>query len=181
MSSAERSGEIEQLLAKQALHELNTAYCRAVDRLDETALVDLFCSTAVIDSGVLRGAPEYFSREFAIWVRKNSRVIFHAITNEWFVINGASAIGESYVLALSRVHGKNSQRDILTAGRYLDKFQCKDNRWLFSERRFVLDHSATIPADTSDPVSSTALSEGHGCFAPNDPVYAFWKQLQPRH
>jgi len=41
---------IRDLLAKQELAELCAAYSRAVDRLDEAALVDLFHADAVIDT-----------------------------------------------------------------------------------------------------------------------------------
>jgi len=35
------SPDIDVLLSKQALHELNAAYCRAIDRADEEALASL--------------------------------------------------------------------------------------------------------------------------------------------
>jgi hypothetical protein len=180
MPSDDLRAEVELLVAKQALHELNTAYCRAVDRLDGTALVDLFCSTGMIDSGVLRGPPVYFAHEFAIWVRRNARVIFHAITNEWFAIDGPRAIGESYVLALSRLRTKTGESDVLTAGRYLDRFEYSDTRWRFSARRFVLDHSTTLSAGESAQPEPGQIGDGRGCFAPHDPVYQFWEQLHPR-
>jgi hypothetical protein len=168
--------EIERLLAKQALHELNTAYSRAVDRLDEPALVDLFHSDAIIDSGVLRGTPAYFAREFALWVRRNARIISHAVTNEWFSIDGPRAIGESYVVALIRLRDDTGESDVLTVGRYFDRFEYRDNRWRFWERRFVLDHSVTLSAGAAPLPDPGPPSDGRGAFAPHDPIYRFWVQ-----
>lgn len=175
-SSPDVSAEIEVLLAKQALHELIAAYCRAVDRLDEPAFVALFHSDAIIDSGVLRGDPAYFAREFNRWVRLNARVIFHAVTNEWFVIDGVRAIGESYVVALSRVHGDSGERDVLTLGRYFDRFERRNGSWKISERRFVFDHSVTLAEGVAPLPDRDAPSEGRGRFAPHDPIYRFWQK-----
>ena len=167
---------IEHLVAKQELHELCVGYSRAVDRLDEAALVELCHSDAVIDSGVLRGAPDYFAREFSRWVRAYARVICHAVTNEWFLIDGLHAIGESYVIALSRLRGEPLESDVLTFGRYFDRFEQRDGRWKFSERRFVLDHSVKL-ASTAEPLAESAGSgDGRGAFAPHDPIYRFWPQ-----
>jgi hypothetical protein len=168
--------DLERLLAKQALHELITAFSRAVDRLDEPALVDIFHPDAIVDSGVIRGAPAYFAREFVQWVRQHARLVFHAVTNEWFQVSGLDAIGESYVVAASRLYGDGSgERDVMTFGRYLDRFQARDGRWKFLERRFVLDHSVIHPSDSSsagDPANTSTAS--HGAFAPFDPICQFW-------
>jgi hypothetical protein len=168
--------QIEGLIAKQELHELCAGYSRAVDRLDEAAFVELCHSDAVIDSGVLRGAPDYFARGFTRWVREHARVISHAVTNEWFLIDGRRAIGESYVIAVSRLRGEPLETDFLTFGRYFDRFEQRDGRWKFSERRFVLDHSVRL-ASTVEPLAEPAEpGDGRGAFAPHDPIYRFWPQ-----
>jgi hypothetical protein len=168
--------EIQQLLTKQALHELNVGYCRAVDRLDEPALIELFHPDAVIDSGVLRGEPVYFAREFAAWVRRHARCISHAVTNEWFRIAGDRARGECHVTAVSRIRGDSSERDVLTVGRYLDRFEFRAGHWKFIERRFVLDHSITC-TDADQPWPEFDLIRaGRGGFAPYDPACHFWAE-----
>jgi SnoaL-like domain len=165
---------IEDLIAKQELHELCAGYSRAVDRLDEAAFVELCHADAVIDSGVLRGAPEYFAREFGRWVREHARVISHAVTNEWFLVEGSHAIGESYVIAVSRLRGEPAETDYLTVGRYFDRFERRDGRWKFSERRFVLDHSVKLGTATEPLAELAKPGDGRGAFAPNDPIYRFW-------
>ena len=165
---------LEALLAKQALHELNTAYSRSVDRLDEAAFVALFHVDAIVDSGVLRGEPVYFAREFARWIRRHGRVTSHAITNEWFQIDGDRAVGESYVVAIARLRGDPKESDVLTFGRYFDRFERRDGAWKFAERRFVLDHSVTLSTSAEPLPEPTAPSDGRGAFAPDDPIYRFW-------
>ena len=145
MTSATQQQKIEEQLIKQNLHELSVDYTRAVDRCDGAALRDLFYPDGLIDSGVLRGNPEYFSREFVNWVHRFAKVTFHAVTNEQFRISGSEATGESYVFAVARVRsdpgtGDFVERDVLSVGRYLDRFQKREGVWKFLERRFVLDH-----------------------------------------
>ncbi len=141
---------VEELLIKQELHELVADYSRAVDTCDESALRALFHQDGVIDSGVLRAEPERFARLYVEWVRRNASVVFHAVTNVRFRVTGREATGECYVLAVSRVRAdaaeahaatEATERDVLTAGRYLDRFQERDGAWKFLERRFVPVHA----------------------------------------
>jgi len=175
MTSLEVDGDaISRLLIKQTLHELLTGFSRAVDRLDEPAMVALFHPDARIDSGVIRGAPGYFAAKFVRWVRTNARLLFHAVSNEWFQIDGSRAIGESYVVAVSRIRAESGENDVLTVGRYFDRFECRETVWKFSERRFVLDHSTLLAAGQHALPERESASEGHGRFAPYDPIYRFW-------
>jgi hypothetical protein len=148
--TAQLQKELEQLLIKQTLHELVARFSRAADRLDAPAMQALFHPDAHIDSGVLQGPPEYFAVEFVRWVGQNARLIFHAVSSELFEIDGTKASGESYMMAISRINAtpqsSDADLDVLTAGRYLDRFEQRDGRWKFTERRFVLDYSISQPA-----------------------------------
>jgi hypothetical protein len=166
---------LQGLLDRQELVELCAAYSRAVDRLDEAALVDLFHPDAEIDSGVLRGDPRYFAREFARWIRTQARVTSHAVCQQWFRVEGDAARGESYLIAVARlVEADGTERDVLTFGRYLDRFERRAGQWRFLERKFILDHS--VARSHSEPaLPELARSDGHGCFGQTDPVYGFWR------
>ena len=152
MRSTAQQRNLEELLIKQNLHELCVDYTHAVDRCDGAALRDLFCPDGVIDSGALRGNPEFFAREFVNWVHRFAKVTFHAVTNERFHISGSEATGESYVVAVARIRsdsgaGHSTERDVLSVGRYLDRFQKREGVWRFLERRFVLDHEVECSPD----------------------------------
>jgi hypothetical protein len=168
------SADVEQLLAKMALHELNTGYCRAVDRVDEAAFVALFHPDAIVDSGVLRGSPAEFAPRFANWIRTRGRVTSHAVSNEWYVVDGDRAVGETYVVAVARLISDPGEKDTLTVGRYFDRFERRDGVWKFSERRFVMDHTLTL-ADGLPPLpADNPADETHGHLAPHDPICRFW-------
>jgi hypothetical protein len=144
--------EVDRLLAREALRDLVAAYSDAVDRLDAAAFVSLFHDDAIIDSGVLRGPPGEFIRDFAAWVAANASMLFHAVCNERFWIDGDSARGESYVVAISRIGHGEPERDVLTLGRYMDRFERRDRCWKFTERRFEAAHSVHLAPSGSRAV-----------------------------
>jgi hypothetical protein len=142
--------QLEQLLIKQTLHELTARFSRAADRLDASAMEALFHPDAHIDSGVLRGPPAYFAPEFVRWVRRNARVVFHSVSSGVFEIEGTKASGESYVMAISRLNAtpesSGADSDVLTVGRYMDRFEQRAGQWKFTQKCFVLDYSISQPA-----------------------------------
>lgn len=177
MSSLDKdiASRLEELLVKQDLADLCAAYSRAVDRLDEAAFVELFHPDAEIDSGVLRGDPRTFARDFCGWVRNNARLVFHGMCQHWFIVEGERARGESYVVAIARlIEPDSAERDVLTVGRYLDRFERREGRWRFSERRFIVDHSIVRSSNEQAASEVSGEKEGHGCFGRDDPVYRFW-------
>jgi hypothetical protein len=160
-SAQEMPMTVEELLIKQVLQELVVDYSRAVDTCDEAALCALFHQDGVIDSGMLRAEPEQFAQFYVKWVRRKASVTFHAVTNVRFRVSGREATGECYVLAVSRVRAdaaeahattEATERDVLTAGRYLDRFQERDGTWKFLERQFVPVHAVSWVSDGDELV-----------------------------
>jgi hypothetical protein len=85
-----------------------------------------------------------------------------------------AAIGESYVIAVARLRGATGECDVLTFGRYFDRFERRSGCWRFSERRFVLDHSMTASCNSAPLPEMDVPGDGRGAFAPHDPIYRFW-------
>lgn len=176
MSGAvEKGSPLDVLLCKQALHELNAAYCRAVDRADEAAIVALFHPEARINGGIVNGDPRHFAREASGWVRANAKLVFHATVNEFFVIEGDRASGESYVVAISVTRAGQDEVDTIAGGRYLDRYERRAGAWKFAERTFVMDCNINQP--TSGVYDDKVYPPGRmrGAFAPHDPSYRFWR------
>jgi hypothetical protein len=62
-----------------------------------------------------------------------------------FALNGAAVTGESYCLA-HHVQVQDGRRSLMVASiRYLDTFTKQAGRWLFSERRLMVDWIETRP------------------------------------
>jgi SnoaL-like protein len=174
--AAERSPELDVLLAKQALHELNAAYCRAMDRADATALAALFHPGAIVNGGMFNGDAAHFSQAGPAWLREHATLVFHSVTNEFFVVEGDVASGESYLLAFLTMRTEGGNRDVITGGRYLDRYERRNGQWRFTQRTFVMDCNLN---QASTGIYDDALNppgQYRGAFGPNDPSDRFWRR-----
>jgi hypothetical protein len=168
--------QLDELLAKQSLHELLSAYCRAVDRADEQALRALFHPDAIVNGGVVNGDAAAFASGVARWLRANAPVAFQTITNEYFEVSGARASGECYVLALNTSVGSAGNTDTITAGRYLDRFERREGQWKFIEHTFVMDCNINQPSSAVYDDTVHPPGRMRGAYSPHDPSAAFWRR-----
>ena len=178
--------EVSQALAAQAevafarheIHDLIVAQARAVDRADEALLRSLWHPGASVELGA------YFSGtadDFCGWILELARSaarMSHSVANQWIQVDGASAVSETYVIAMDTQAVAGNNRDALTGGRYLDRFECINGTWKFSHRTFVHDWQIESPTtdQSDDPEGMYAALRTRGGLYPDDPVYAFWSQ-----
>src|SRR5580658_1101899 len=129
-----------------AIRELIDAYAHCADRRDAAGQMALFAADAhfvvFMDSRAREPAQEFHRREDLAPVFDNLNA-YEATTHfngqSTVVLNGSRATGESYCLAhhVSVVEGKRSL--MVASIRYLDGFVKQDGRWLFGERRLLVD------------------------------------------
>lgn len=127
------------MLARDELHALVTAYCRAVDRADYAALRDLYHPEATDAHGEFSaGGVEQFITQLQA-AQPYVRVSQHNITTTNFEIDGEAARGEIYCLVFHTFAGSEHDIDVLIGGRYLDEYRRHDDRWKFHRRTIVAD------------------------------------------
>lgn len=165
---------VEAVIAKQQIADLTMAYCRGVDRADEALLKTVFHDDSTIVSGAFNGSGQLFATEICKIVRAVFDQTFHSIANQWIEVTGDGAIGETYVIAVATMtEDDGSKAEILTGGRYVDRFARRDRAWRIAERTFVMDWNVKQP-------SSRVIGAGmyaqlpSGSFGPDDPVYRLW-------
>lgn len=129
------------MLARDELHALVTAYCRAVDRADYETLRSLYHPDATDSHGSFSsGGVEEFIAQLAA-AEPYVRVSQHNITTTNFVVEGDEARGEIYCLVFHTFAGREHDIDVIIGGRYLDEYTRHDGRWKFSRRTIVADWS----------------------------------------
>jgi SnoaL-like domain len=127
------------MLARDELHALVTAYCRAVDRADYEALRNLYHPDATDSHGSFStGGVEAFIAQLQA-AEPYVRVSQHNVTTTNFVIEGDAARGEIYCLVFHTFAGREHDTDVVIGGRYLDEYTRHDGRWKFSQRTIVAD------------------------------------------
>lgn len=135
---------LDTLEAEQALHRLNTVYCRAADRMDRALMDSVWTRDGQIDAGVFKGP----ASEFALAITTpdpNRERSYHSISNEYFEIDGDQARGEVYVVAISTVLKDGKKIDQWIGGRYLDTYRREQGEWKIATRSFVMDWNMHLP------------------------------------
>jgi hypothetical protein len=131
--------KLELMLARDELHQLVTAYCRAVDRADYEALRGLYHPDATDSHGSFStGGVEQFIEQLRA-AEPYVRVSQHNVTTTNFVIEGEAARGEIYCLVFHTFAGPEHDVDVIIGGRYLDQYLKHDGSWKFSQRTIVAD------------------------------------------
>ncbi|MBA4355378.1 MAG: nuclear transport factor 2 family protein [Novosphingobium sp.] len=164
-----REAALEAALAKAEIHDLCMAYARGVDRADEALLASIFTEDSTVISGVVNGSGKDFARDITAFVSTNLEMCFHSVANEWIDVRGDEAVGEHYALAQMVQAGT----EVLTGGRYIDRYVKRDGKWLILSRTFVADWSHSHPSTMERDGFYEALTS-RGCFGTTDPVYAHW-------
>jgi SnoaL-like domain len=142
----------EEAADRLAIRELVDAYAHCADRRDAAGQMALFIENArfVVFMNSRDPAPsqEISGREDLAPVFENLNTYettTHFNGQSTIVLSGARASGESYCLA-HHVSLADGKRSLMVASiRYLDSFAKTNGRWLFSERKLMVDWIGTRP------------------------------------
>jgi hypothetical protein len=170
---ADRAAAIDRAVSKQALHELNTAYCRAADRADDALMRSLWHADAKVSYGEYSGGFEGFCDYWA-GVRDRFERLSHLIGTDYYEITGDRAVGETQVARIEVLPRKSGTVDRMIGGRFLDRFERRGGVWKLTGRAFVLDWNVNRPTTAQWDRGVFASLTLRGARAPDDPVYALW-------
>ncbi len=135
-----------EVIDRMEITDLVMRYCRGIDRRDFDLVRSLYHDDAIDDHGhYFRGSPD----DYVAWLPAAMADLdstIHAIHNSLLVIDGDRAEGEHQVTAFHRSRAPDRQ-EMIIHGRYLDRYEKRDNVWKFSFRRIIFDHGYTRPVD----------------------------------
>jgi SnoaL-like domain len=160
---------LDAALSRDAIRLLLTGYCRGVDRGDKEMLTSIFWPDSTVISGVVNSTGPDFADGIVDYVTANLDYCFHSIANEWIEVTGDHAIGEHYVIA----HMCAGGQDVMTGGRYIDRYERRAGVWKIASRTFVADWNTSHPKSLALDGMYEPLKT-RGSFGKGDPVYAHW-------
>ena len=136
---------------EQAIFRLAHLYARAVDRRNGEDLVALFTEDGVIDR---KGTVAWVGREAMRGIPGRLDGLYaatlHTVRNQTVAIDGDSAEGETYSVAMHLKRPEGSTQTRIDWGiRYQDRFTRQGASWLFAKRELIVDWVET----TELPVS----------------------------
>lgn len=133
---------------RTALYDVITRFSRGVDRKDADLVRSCYHPDAYDDHGVFKGGPD----EFAAWLQEvTAPVEFmqHSVSN-FHLLDVAENVATSETYWHLRILGTDGQL-AQAFGRYLDRFEQRDGRWLIAHRictmEFSTPNSGYDPAD----------------------------------
>jgi hypothetical protein len=162
---------IEELWAKQRLHELEMAYCRGLDRRDEVLVASVFFDDARVEHGqMFSGSGAAFAQWAVNEFLPRYEITAHYVLNEWYRIDGLRAQGEIYRLTHHQERSDGKVHVTLAAGRAFNCYECRDGAWKIAYRTVARDwisESESIAA-----AQAGAFQLGAAAAGPADPSYS---------
>lgn len=146
--------DLQRLLDHRDIQDLVIRYCRAVDRADWEALRTLYHEDATDDHGSLfqGSASQYIDR--LPLITKGMSSTFHQISNHLIALQGDRAEGEVYIVAYHlKTRSCGNEEQVITAGRYLDRYTRDQGVWKFLSRKAVMDWNEVQPARRPWPIT----------------------------
>jgi SnoaL-like domain len=155
-------------LDKLAIAELPALYMRGLDRLDRELLRAQFWDDAYLEYGIYDGDIDGFA-DFCMNALRDHVRNHHFIGQHLIEVEGDTAWGEVYFQAYHRVLDDSGQpRDMVVAGRYVDRYDKRGGIWKFAYRSEVVDWARDDPAADAFIAGSGNI---WGERKPGDPLY----------
>lgn len=151
--------EIHDLTARRDIHEAINNYMRGQDRLMPEVQRLAFHDDAHVDAGLFAGGPDAYV-DFAQGFLGDIESSQHLIGQVQINVDGDVADGEVYFLAYHRIIEDGEDKDLIVAGRYIDRYEKRKDEWKIARRRELIDWARTDPAADNFLRTETALHLG---------------------
>ena len=125
---------------KEELRDLVTRYCLYIDSGRYDDWVATFTEDGVFDSPILgrwqgKAALKQFTEKYRTWTGNNQPR--HCVMNVLVNVEGNHATGECYLLM---THASEGKTEFVVSGRYEDRMEKVNGKWLFKERKVKPDN-----------------------------------------
>ncbi|MBW8783629.1 MAG: nuclear transport factor 2 family protein [Novosphingobium sp.] len=166
--------ELQRELAdREAIRDCLYHYARGIDRCDEEMLRSAYWPDAIDEHLAFKGSRE----ELIAWTMPLLRAMhqtMHLIGNVLIHLDGARADVESYFYGFHRLPGADGlPRDTIGSGRYLDRFERRDDEWRIAERIVVTDWFREYPDSADWEQGPFGMKIHPGGRFPDDLSYSF--------
>jgi hypothetical protein len=158
---------------KESIRDCLYRYCRGIDRADEDALRSAYWPDARDCHGAWRGSANGFIEQALARLRTGGRGV-HQITNVLIELRGDAAAVESSFLAL-QVNHATPRHETFLCGRYLDRFEKRNDEWRIADRTVVYDWIDERARDGLPQVEPARFGPRQpvGARMAQDPLYPF--------
>ena len=169
---------VDALMDREAIRECIFRYCRGIDRLDEASLRGSYWPDATDRHGPYQGTANQFIEAALRKLPESSRMIHH-VGNLSIELRGRQAAVETYFLAWQRDRRADGrEQETFLAGRYVDRFEKRDDEWRVAARVVVYDWVQPMgDAPAASEAERFGLRVPVGGRKPDDPWYSLLAEL----
>ena len=140
---AKQAARLETLLHRQDIHDCLVGFSRAMDRFDRALFLASFHDDAIISAGEFVGGPvELYDWASALHETGQSATQ-HNLLNHSCDIQGDVAHAETYYLFVGR---NRDDSNWVAGGRYIDRFELRNEQWKIAFRTNVIEWSGMAPS-----------------------------------
>jgi hypothetical protein len=152
-----------------AIIDLAALYMRGLDRLDEGVVAEQFWPDAQCEYGIFSGSPADFAA-FCMAALKDHDRNQHMLGQHLIDFTSADeAFGEVYYQAYHRITDEaGAKRDLVIAGRYVDRYERRGGVWKIAYRSELVDWLRDDPASDAMLAAAPFII---GQRKPGDPLY----------
>lgn len=173
-----RSRLLAELTDREAIRDCLYRYARGIDRCDEELLRSAYWEDAIDDHLEFSGTREEFLA-YALPGLRSMDQRQHIIANVLIRIDGAAADVESYFYGYQRMRMPDGKpRDFIGAGRYLDRFEMRDDEWRIARRMVMTDWFREYEDSADWGAGFVGLRVEPGLQCPHDRSYALLPGLR---
>jgi hypothetical protein len=145
VSDFDLEAEVRDLAARRDITEAIHNYMRAQDRLLPDLHRTAFHEDGHVDCGIYKGSTYGFV-DFAQGFLRDLKASQHVVGQIQIRFDGAEAAdGEVYFVAWHRIVEDGEDKDLLVAGRYVDRYEKREGSWRIARRHELIDWARTDP------------------------------------
>jgi hypothetical protein len=142
---------VDELLAREEIHDVIKRLARGTDRLDAELIASCYHPDGYDDHNVFRG----WGTDFAQWVLDTLAVFdatMHFVGSPYIRLDGDVAQVDTYCVAhhLSKPDDGGQADDMVLGLRYVDRFEQREGTWLIAKRVCSFDWVCRVPFNASD-------------------------------
>jgi len=137
---------LHELADREAIRECLYRYSRGVDRLDADMMRSAYWPDAIDTHLDFKGNAEQFIA-WAFPIMNTMDQTMHMIGNVLITIRGNRADVESYFYGYHRLTKDDRKVDVIGSGRYLDRFEPREDEWRIAERLVMTDWFREYPGE----------------------------------
>jgi ketosteroid isomerase-like protein len=139
---------LQAMIDHYEITQLMAEYVHACDRCDAPQMADVYAEDSWDQHGTLNAPGKQFAHEITERAIQNTRTLSHLLGQSLIKVDGDTAGAETYFIVVMEADASAGvQMCHQMGGRYVDKIERIDGRWLIKHRTVVKDWSISLPVE----------------------------------